>query len=59
MQSKIACDHDDHDHYADNVKDIHCFAPIETTGVERYWWDPGRPDARQNARLVFLKSVQN
>jgi hypothetical protein len=59
MQSKIACDHDDHDHYADNVKDIHCFAPIETTGVERYWWDAGRPDARQNARLVFLKSVQN
>jgi hypothetical protein len=37
MQSKIACDHDDHDHYADNVKDIHCFAPIETTGVERHW----------------------
>jgi hypothetical protein len=29
MQSKIACDHDDHDHYADNVEDIHCLAPIE------------------------------
>jgi len=54
MQSKIACDHDDHDHYADNVKDIHCFAPIETTGVQRHWWDARGPDARQNARLAFL-----
>jgi hypothetical protein len=31
MQSKIACDYNDHDHYANNVKDIHCLAPVETT----------------------------
>src|SRR5271155_2487911 len=35
MHSKIACDHNDHDHYADDVKDIHCFTPIEITfGVQ-------------------------
>jgi hypothetical protein len=35
MHSKIACDHNDHDHYADDVKDIHCFTPIELTfGVQ-------------------------
>ena len=33
MHSKIACDHNDHDHYADDVKDIHCFTPIEITSV--------------------------
>jgi hypothetical protein len=43
MHSKIACDHNDHDHYADDVKDIHCFTPIEITfGVQRhcdgYWY---------------------
>ena len=32
MQSKIAGDYDDHDHYADNVKDIHYFAPIGNNG---------------------------
>ena len=38
MHSKIACDHNDHDHYADDVKDIHCFTPIEITfGVQRPW----------------------
>jgi hypothetical protein len=31
MHSKIASDHNDHDHNADDVKDIHCFAPIEIT----------------------------
>jgi len=30
MHSKIACDHNDHDHYADDVKDIHYFTPIKT-----------------------------
>jgi hypothetical protein len=36
MHPKIACDHNDHDHYADDVKDIHCFTPIEITfGVQR------------------------
>ena len=33
MHSKIACDHNDHDHYADDVKDIHCFTPIEIPSV--------------------------
>jgi hypothetical protein len=27
MQSEIAGDHKDHDHYADDVEDIHCLAP--------------------------------
>jgi len=36
MHSKIACDHNDHDHYADDGKDIHCFTPIDITfGVQR------------------------
>jgi len=36
MHSEIACDHNDHDHHADDVKDIHCFAPIEIIfGVQR------------------------
>ena len=43
MQSKIACDHDDHDHYADNVKDIHCFAPIETTVLSATGGTPADP----------------
>jgi hypothetical protein len=30
MQSEIAGDHNNHDHYADDVENIHCFAPIET-----------------------------
>jgi hypothetical protein len=35
MHSEIACDHNDHDHYADDVKDIHCSTPIEVTfGVQ-------------------------
>jgi hypothetical protein len=29
MQSKEACDNNDHDHYADDVKNTHCIAPIE------------------------------
>jgi hypothetical protein len=33
MHSKIACDHNDHDHYADDVKDIHSFTPIEIPSV--------------------------
>jgi hypothetical protein len=28
-QPEKSCDHNDHDHHADNVKNIHCFAPIE------------------------------
>jgi hypothetical protein len=32
MHSKIACDHNDHDHYADDVKDIHDPAPIRISG---------------------------
>jgi hypothetical protein len=36
MHSKIARDHKDHDHYADDVKDIHCFTPIKIPfGVQR------------------------
>jgi hypothetical protein len=31
MQPKKSCDYNDHDHYADNVKNIHWFAPIEAT----------------------------
>jgi hypothetical protein len=31
MQPEKSCDHDDHDHYADDVKNIHCFAPVEAT----------------------------
>jgi hypothetical protein len=35
MQSKIACDHNDHDHYTDDVKDIHRFVPLKiTSGVQ-------------------------
>jgi hypothetical protein len=30
MQSEKAGDHNDHDHNADDVENIHCFAPIET-----------------------------
>jgi hypothetical protein len=33
MHSKIARDHNDHDHYADDVKDIHCFSPSEKAPV--------------------------
>ena len=33
MHPKIACDHDDHDYYTDDVKNIHCFAPIENKRV--------------------------
>jgi hypothetical protein len=29
-QSEKACDHNDHDHYTDDVKNIHCLAPIAT-----------------------------
>ena len=30
VHSEKACDHKDHDHYADDVENIHCLAPIET-----------------------------
>ena len=30
MQSEKAGDHNDHDHYADDVENIHRFAPIES-----------------------------
>jgi hypothetical protein len=30
MQSEEAGDHNDHDHYADDVENIHCPAPIDT-----------------------------
>jgi hypothetical protein len=33
MHSKIACDHNDHDHYADDVKDVHYPAPIRISWV--------------------------
>jgi hypothetical protein len=33
VQSEKACDHKDHDHYADDVEKIHCLAPIETGTV--------------------------
>jgi hypothetical protein len=29
MESEKACDHNDHYDYADDVKNIHWFAPIE------------------------------
>jgi hypothetical protein len=29
MQSEKAGDHNDHDHYADDIENIHCSAPIE------------------------------
>ncbi len=35
MHSKITCHYDDHDYYADNVKYVHFFTPIETTVVSR------------------------
>jgi hypothetical protein len=31
MQSEKSRDHNDHHHYADDVKNIQCFAPIEAT----------------------------
>ena len=31
MHSKKACDHNDHNYDADDVKNIHCVSPIETT----------------------------
>jgi hypothetical protein len=34
MQSEISCDRKDHDHHADNVKNIHCFAPLKTCDLE-------------------------
>ena len=36
MHSKIACDYYDHDHYADNVKYVHFFAPNELGGPLPY-----------------------
>jgi hypothetical protein len=33
MHPKITRHHNDHDDYADDVKDIHCFAPIERPRV--------------------------
>jgi hypothetical protein len=38
VHSEIACDHNDHDHYADDVKDIHCFAPIKITLGGQHPW---------------------
>jgi hypothetical protein len=29
MQPEKSCDYNDHDHYADDVENIHFFAPIE------------------------------
>jgi hypothetical protein len=31
LRSKKSRDYNDYDHYAYDVEDIHCFAPIETT----------------------------
>jgi hypothetical protein len=31
MQPEKSCDHNDHDHYADDVKNIHWSAPIDAT----------------------------
>jgi hypothetical protein len=36
MQSEKSCDHNDNDHYADDVENIHCFAPIEATPARVY-----------------------
>ena len=33
VQTKEACNKDDNDHYADDVKDIHCFSPSEKAPV--------------------------
>jgi hypothetical protein len=33
VHSEKACDHKDHDHYADDVENIHRLAPIETCTV--------------------------
>ena len=38
MQSEKACDHKDHDHYADDVEKIHCLDPIETCTAWREAW---------------------
>jgi hypothetical protein len=29
MHSEKACDHNDNDYYADDIKNIHCLAPIK------------------------------
>lgn len=33
MKPKKSRDHNDHNHYADDVKNIHCFAPIGIEGL--------------------------
>jgi hypothetical protein len=39
MQSKKSRDNNDYDHHADDVKNIHFFAPVEATPtlVQWYW----------------------
>ena len=43
MQSEKTCHHKDHDHYADDIENIHCFAPIETkvylyNATDEFWF---------------------
>jgi hypothetical protein len=42
MQPEKSCDYNDHDHYADDVKDIHFFVPIEVTLGQGYAMDDTR-----------------
>jgi hypothetical protein len=42
MQAEKSCDYNDHDHYADDVKNIHFLAPIEATLGQGYAVDETR-----------------
>jgi hypothetical protein len=42
MQAEKSCDYNDHDHYADDVKNIHFLAPIEATLGQGYAVDEMR-----------------
>jgi hypothetical protein len=43
MQAEKSCDYNDHDHYANNIKNIHFLAPIKATLGPGYAVNETRP----------------
>jgi hypothetical protein len=54
MDAEKTCDHDYHDHHADDVEDIHCISP-------KLWrhWPPAKGTDRFSFRLAITATIVN
>jgi hypothetical protein len=58
MHAKKACDHNDHDYYADDVKNIHALHPLKEPKVFRAWKRARSPITSTAAKISTAATKQ-